>query len=119
MSAMKRELDNFRVLIGVAAAGALDGLPGFPPDDIEPISEAIERAAMNVVMVHCGFWTRGNPDDLLRRLAQRVADLEPATRDNHPGIGAGMLNSLISDARHALAVEMATVPADSVELPFC
>lgn len=35
-------------------------------------------------------------------LARRVAALRPATREFNPGIGPGMLNSLIEEAKLAL-----------------
>lgn len=102
MSAIKQELEIFKTLIGVAAASALDGLPGFPPDDIESVTQDIERAAMNVVMTHCGFDAKPDPVPALVSLARRIAELRPATREFNPGIGAGMLNSLIADAKAAI-----------------
>lgn len=40
--------------------------------------------------------------DELRAIVEQVDKLTPATREFHPGIGAGMLNGLIESARVAL-----------------
>ena len=42
--------------------------------------------------------------DLLLSLANDIANLTPARRDYHPGIGPGMLNSLIDKAQRAIAL---------------
>lgn len=39
-------------------------------------------------------------------LLKRLAGLTPATKDSNPGIGAGMLNSLIEDAQALLLEEV-------------
>jgi hypothetical protein len=38
----------------------------------------------------------------IEALLERISKLTPATRDYHPGIGEGMLNNLIDEAKALL-----------------
>lgn len=47
--------------------------------------------------------TEAERQERTEALLQKIARLTPATRDYHPGIGEGMLNNLIDEAKRLLA----------------